>query len=102
MFAIVEIAGKQFEVSEKKVVKVPYLGKDLGTKVEFDKVLLIDDNGATTVGTPAIEGKKVTATVVKNDREKKIIVFKKKRRTTYRRKKGHRQDFTLVQINGIA
>ena len=102
MFAIVEIAGKQFQVSDKKVVKVPYLGKEKGESVEFDKVLLIDDKGKTTVGTPAIKGKKVTATIVKNDRDKKIIVFKKKRRTTYRRKRGHRQDYSLVQINSIA
>lgn len=102
MFAIVEIAGKQLKVSEKQVVKVPRLNQDKGAKVEFDKILLIEKDGKTTVGTPAIKGKKVTATVVKNDRESKIVVFKKKRRTTYRRKKGHRQDYSLVQINSIA
>ncbi|MCB0278204.1 MAG: 50S ribosomal protein L21 [Calditrichaeota bacterium] len=102
MFAIVEIAGTQVKVSEKQVVKVPLLNKDKGASVEFDKVLLLEKDGKTTIGTPAIKGKKVTATVVKNDREAKVIVFKKKRRTTYRRKKGHRQDYSLIQINSIA
>lgn len=102
MYAIVEIAGKQFKVSEKKVIRVPHLTQDLGAKVEFDKVMLMNKDGKTTIGTPVIDGSKVTATVVKHDREGKIIVFKKKRRKGYRRKQGHRQGFSLVQINSIA
>lgn len=102
MFAIVEIAGKQYKVSENKAVKVPLLSQETGATVEFDNVKLIDNEGKVKIGTPAIKGAKVTATVVKHDREKKIIVFKKKRRKGYRRKNGHRQDYTIVQINSIA
>jgi large subunit ribosomal protein L21 len=102
MFAIVEIAGKQFKVSEKKVVKVPLLKEEVGAAVEFEKVLLTNDGKATKVGTPAINGAKVTATVVKHDREAKIIVFRKKRRKGFRKKNGHRQHYSLIQINGIA
>jgi large subunit ribosomal protein L21 len=102
MYAIVEIAGKQFKVSEKKVLRVPHLQSEIGAQVEFDKVLLINNDGETEIGTPAIEGSKVTATVVKHDRENKIIVFKKKRRKGYRRKQGHRQGFSLIQVNSIA
>ncbi len=102
MFAIVEIAGKQYKVSEKKVVKVPLLKDEVGSAVEFDKVLLTTDGKTTKVGTPAINGAKVTATVVKHDRETKIIVFRKKRRKGFRKKNGHRQHYSLIQINAIA
>lgn len=102
MFAIVEIAGKQFKVSENRAIKVPFLNKELGESVEFDNVLLINDGKKTQIGTPAINGKKVTATVVKNDRESKIIVFKKKRRKGYRKKNGHRQHYSVIQVNSIA
>ena len=102
MFAIVEIAGKQFKVSENNVVRVPLLKNDEGAEVEFDNVKMIDNDGKIKIGTPAIKGAKVTATVVKHDRDKKIIVFKKKRRKGYRRKNGHRQHFSVIQINSIA
>ena len=102
MFAIVEIAGKQFKVSEKKVVKVPLLKEEKGAEVEFSNVLLHSDGKKTKIGTPAINGMSVKATVVKHDRETKILVFKKKRRKGYRRKNGHRQDYSLIQINSIA
>lgn len=102
MFAIVEIAGKQYKVSEKLVVKVPLLSQDAGANVEFDNVKLINTDGKVKIGTPVIKGAKVTATVVKHDREKKIIVFKKKRRKGYRRKNGHKQHYSVIQINSIA
>ena len=102
MYAIVVIAGKQFKVSEKKVIRVPHLQRDLGATVEYTKVMLLSKDGKTTVGTPVVDGSKVTATIVKHDRENKIIVFKMKRRKGYRKKQGHRQGFTLIQIKSIA
>jgi large subunit ribosomal protein L21 len=102
MYAIVEIAGKQFRVEKDKVVKVPYLRKEAGEEVEFDRVLLLDDGQEVKVGHPVVEGVKVTGKVVENGRDKKVIIFKKKRRKGYQKKQGHRQYFSKVQIENIA
>ncbi len=103
MYAIVEIAGKQFRVEKDKNLKVPSLQVESGGKVEFDRVLFYtDDNGKTKIGQPLVKGMKVSATVVEHGREKKIIVFKKKRRKGYQKKNGHRQGFSLIKIDDIA
>ena len=102
MYAIVEIAGQQFRVSEKDRLRVPLLDVESGKKVEFDKVLLFHDaKDKVTVGTPTVPKVKVTATVVEHGRDKKIIVFKKKRRKGYQKKNGHRQHFSLIEITKI-
>ncbi|GAB4339829.1 MAG: 50S ribosomal protein L21 [Calditrichia bacterium] len=102
MYAIVEIAGKQFRVEKDKVIKVPYLRSEVGETVEFDRVLLLADEKGVKIGRPVVEKAKVSAKVVENGREKTVIVFKKKRRKGYRVRKGHRQHFTKVQIENIA
>ncbi|RMI03402.1 MAG: 50S ribosomal protein L21 [Calditrichaeota bacterium] len=102
MYAIVEIAGKQFRVEKEMTVKVPLLHKEVGETVEFDRVLLVNDGEAVQIGRPVVEGARVAATVVEHGRDKKIIVFKKKRRKGYRVKKGHRQHFTRIQVNDIS
>ncbi len=102
MYAIVEIAGKQFRVEKDAVVKVPLLHEEVGKTVEFDRVFLLDDGKEVKVGRPVVEGAKVKAKVVEHGRDKKIIVFKKKRRKGYKVKKGHRQHFTKIQIENIA
>ncbi len=102
MYAIVEIAGKQFRVEKDKVLKVPYLHAEIGEVIEFDRVLLLDDGKEVKIGRPVIEDVKVAAKVVEHGRDKKIIVFKKKRRKGYRVKKGHRQHFSKIQIENIA
>ncbi len=103
MYAIVEIAGKQFRVEKDQTVKVPYLHAEDGSKLVFDRVLLYtDDAGQIKIGQPVIEDMQVTATLIENGREKKIIVFKKKRRKGYRKKNGHRQDFSKIKIENIA
>jgi large subunit ribosomal protein L21 len=103
MFAIVTIAGQQFKVEEGQVIFVHQLEAAEGSKLTFDQVHLIDNNGAVTVGTPVLQSAKVTATVVNplvlGD---KVIIFKKKRRKGYRLKKGHRQHFSQIQINAIS
>ena len=101
MYAIVDIAGKQFRVKEKEILAVPRLEGEEGAKVEFERVLLISTDDGVQVGQPVVEGAKIEASIVDHDREKKIIVFKKKRRKNYRRKKGHRQPFTRIQIEKI-
>ncbi len=101
MYAIVEIAGKQFRVEKDAQVKVPLLASEVGKKVEFEKVLLVSDDSGVKIGTPVVEGAKVSAEVLEHGREKKIIVFKKKRRKGYRKKRGHRQHFTRIKIEDI-
>jgi len=101
MYAIVEIAGQQFKVQKDQKVFVHRLDAEAGSKVEFDQVLLIDDNGKINVGAPAIEGAKVTAEVLNHLKGDKVIVFKKKRRKGYKKKNGHRQSFTELSIKGI-
>ncbi len=102
MYAIVEIAGKQFRVEKDAIIKVPYLRKEEGDAVEFERVLLLDDGQEVKVGRPVVEGVKVTGKVVENGRDKKVIIFKKKRRKGYQKKQGHRQYFTKIQIENIA
>ena len=102
MYAIVEIGGKQFRVSKDMKLRVPLLKTEAGKKVGFDQVLLVDDgNGKTTIGNPIIKNMLVNATVIEHNRDKKIIVFKKKRRKGYQKKQGHRQGFSVIEINTI-
>ncbi len=101
MYAIVEIAGQQFKVEEGKKLFVHRLADKQGDKVEFNKVLLIDNDGAVTVGSPTVEGAKVTAEVVSHLKGDKVIVFHKKRRKGYRKRNGHRQYLTELKINSI-
>jgi large subunit ribosomal protein L21 len=102
MYAIVEIAGQQFKVSKDLKVYVNRLTNEEGSKVSFDKVLLLDDNGAITLGAPAIEGASVEAKVLQHLKGDKVIVFKKKRRKGYKKRNGHRQYLTQIVIEGIS
>ena len=101
MYAIVDIAGQQFKVEKDQKVYVHRLDTEEGKKVNFDRVLLIDDKGKVNIGAPAIEGAQVSATVLEHLKGDKVIVFKKKRRKGYRKKNGHRQYLTEIQINDI-
>ena len=101
MYAIVEIAGQQFKVSKDQKVYVHRLASEEGSKVSFDKVLLLDDNGSVTLGAPAVEGASVEAKVLQHLKGDKVIIFKKKRRKGYQKKNGHRQSLTQIVIEGI-
>ncbi|MCC6684112.1 MAG: 50S ribosomal protein L21 [Bacteroidia bacterium] len=101
MFAIVEIAGQQFKVEKDQTLVVHRLQNEEGASVEFDKVLLVDNNGSVKVGTPVVGGAKVKAKVLNHLKGDKVIVFKKKRRKGYKKKNGHRQYFTKIQISDI-
>lgn len=101
MYAIVEIAGQQFKVSKDLKVYVHRLTNEEGSKVSFDKVLLLDENGTITLGAPAIEGASVEAKVLQHLKGDKVIVFKKKRRKGYKKRNGHRQYLTQIVIEGI-
>ncbi|MEL6539276.1 MAG: 50S ribosomal protein L21 [Bacteroidota bacterium] len=102
MYAIVEIAGKQFKVTKNQQLYTPLLKEDVGSVVTFDRVLLVDDNNAVTVGMPTVQGAQVTVKVLDRVKGDKVIVFKKKRRTGYKKKQGHRQDYTKVLVESIA
>ncbi|MDP4183670.1 MAG: 50S ribosomal protein L21 [Bacteroidota bacterium] len=101
MYAIVEIAGQQFKVEKDKKIFVHRLENEIGDSLEFGKVLLIENDGEVKVGTPVVEGAKVTAKVLAHPRGEKVLVFKKKRRKTYQKCNGHRQDFTQIQIEEV-
>ena len=102
MYAIVEILGQQFKVDQGKKLFVHRMNEaERGSKVEFDKVLLVDNDGAVTVGSPVVDGAKVVCEVVSHVRGEKVIVFHKKKRKGYRKRNGHRQDFTELTIKEI-
>jgi large subunit ribosomal protein L21 len=102
MYVIVEIQGQQFKVEKDRKLFVHRLKGEEGEKVEFDKVLLADNDGSVTVGAPVIEGAKVVAEIinplVKGD---KVLVFHKKRRKGHRKLNGHRQQFSQIVIKEI-
>jgi len=99
-FAIIRTGGKQFRVEKGAKVRVPTLGGDVGASVELE-VLAATDGDQTKIGSPLVDGAKVTATVLEHGREPKIVVFKKKRRKQYKRTKGHRQGYTTLKIESI-
>ncbi len=101
MYAIVEIAGQQFKVEEGQKIFVHHLEAEEGSVVEFDKVLLIDNDGNITVGEPVVADYVVDGHVLQHMRADKVIVFKKKRKKGYRIKNGHRQNMTHVEIVSI-
>lgn len=101
MYAVVEIAGRQYRVSEKDRISVPVLKHKTGDRVTFDRVLMLGSDKETRIGHPLIEGVSVEATVLDHGRTDKITVLKKKRRKGYRVTRGHRQGFTQIEITKI-
>ena len=101
MFAVFETGSKQYRVSKDSVIKVEKIDSDIGSQIQFESIMLLDDNGKLTVGSPYIKGSSVQATVISQGRAKKIMVMKMKRRKRYRRNQGHRQYFTKLRIDGI-
>lgn len=101
MFAVVDIQGFQYKVEEGQEIYVNRLGVDEGESVDFEKVLLLDNDGDVKLGKPYLDGGKVTAKVVDHTKGDKIIVFHKKRRKGYRKKNGHRQALSKIEIESI-
>ena len=102
MYAIVDIAGQQFKVEKDTKVFAHRLEGKEGSKVTFDKVLLLDDKGKVTIGTPTVTGATVSAKIVSHLKDDKVLVFKKKRRKGYQKLNGHRQALTELVIEGIS
>ncbi|HJL75425.1 MAG TPA: 50S ribosomal protein L21 [Candidatus Marinimicrobia bacterium] len=101
MNVTVEISGKQYTVSVGDQVKVARQQSDIGNSIIFDKVLFANDGKKDHFGTPVVKGAAVEASVLEQGRDPKVLIYKKKRRKGYQRKNGHRQDYTLLQIDKI-
>ncbi|HQI42162.1 MAG: 50S ribosomal protein L21 [Ignavibacteriales bacterium UTCHB2] len=101
MFAVVDILGQQFKVSENNKYYVPRLTQEPESEITFDKVLLLSDGKETKVGNPVVEGAKVTAKVLEHLKDDKVLVFKKKRRKAYQKLNGHRQQLTRIEVTQI-
>ena len=101
MFAVIKSGGKQYKVAKEDIIRVERIDAEEGAGVALDQVLMVGDDKGQTVGAPIIDGASVSATVLKQIRDRKIIVFKKKRRQNYRRRNGHRQHLTVLRIDDI-
>lgn len=99
--AVIETGGKQYKVSVGEKIKISKVKAENGKSFDFDRVLLVADEKETKVGKPYLDGAKVEGAVLKQGRSKKVIVFKYKPKKRYRVKKGHRQEFTEVEIKKI-
>lgn len=102
MYAIVDISGKQFKVEANKYIYAPLQDAQAGSAVQFDRVLLVDQDGKITVGAPTVSGAKVAGKILDEVKGEKEIVFKKKRRKGYTVKNGHRQQYSKVLIESIS
>jgi len=101
MYAIVDIAGKQFKVAKDQYIYAPKMDGEAGSNVSFDKGLLLDNGTGVEVGAPTVNGVTVSGKILEHVKGNKVIIFKKKRRKGYAVKNGHRQQFTKVQIETI-
>ena len=101
MYAVIQTGGKQYRVSEGDTLRVEKLGAEEGASVDLDKVLMVADGDDVKVGTPYVEGGKVTATVKTHGRGKKVKIIKFKRRKQHLKRQGHRQWYTELEITGI-
>jgi large subunit ribosomal protein L21 len=103
MYALVEFKGKQYKAEKGALLKVDRIDAEPGSALEIDTVLLVSGGeGGVSVGAPYVQGAKVSAKVESHEKDKKIIVFKYKPKKDYRRKQGHRQQYSIIKIEGIA
>jgi large subunit ribosomal protein L21 len=102
MYAVIVTGGKQYRVEEGEVLRVERLAAEEGASVEFDRVLMVGEGSEVVVGTPVVEAARVAATVRAHGRGEKIRIIKFRRRKHYMRRQGHRQNYTEIQVTGIA
>lgn len=101
MYAIIELAGSQFRVSEGDKILAPHIDKQPGEPVKIPNVLLLNTGEKTVIGRPKVAGAAVEAEVIGPKRGKKVLIYKFIRRENYRRKRGHRQEYTILRITKI-
>jgi len=100
---LVEFMGKQYKAEKGALVKVDKIDAEPGTAINIDKVLLVSgDSASVKVGSPYVDGAKVSATLESHGKDSKIIVFKYKPKKDYRRKQGHRQQYSVIKIGDIS
>ena len=102
MYAVIQTGGKQYRVTEGATLRVEKLRADEGASVELDKVLMVGEGDSVKIGTPYVDGGKVTATVKSHGRGKKVNILKFKRRKHHMKRQGHRQWYTELEITGIS
>jgi large subunit ribosomal protein L21 len=102
MYAVVKTGGKQYRVSAGTKIKVEQLTADVGAEVTLDQVLMIAEDGNVKLGAPLVAGAAVKAKVLSQGRGDKVRIYKMRRRKHYRKSQGHRQNFTELEITGIA
>jgi len=101
MYAIVKSGGKQYKVAQGQILRVETIPGDIGSEITFNDVLMVSTGDTVSVGNPVMTDAAVTGRIVEQGRSKKVLVFKYKRRKRYRRTRGHRQNYTAVQIDSI-
>ncbi len=101
MYAVIETGGKQYRVQEGDILFIEKLDVKADDVIDFDKVIVVGKEDGVVIGTPVVEGAKVTAKVLKNGKGKKIVVFKYRPKKDSKTKKGHRQPYTQIQIQSI-
>jgi len=100
MYAVVQLAGRQYRVSPGDEIFVEKLEAEAGSELKLPILLLSDDSGAVTVGKPVVEGRQITAQVVGDQKGEKLVIFKYHPKKRYRKKTGHRQNYTKIRIVG--
>jgi len=102
MYALVDILGKQYKVEQGALLKVDHLPQEPGSAVEFSSVLLVSDGASTKIGSPYVSGVSVRAVVESHGRGRKLVFGKYKKKKNYRRRYGHRQEYSLIKVEGFA
>jgi len=102
MYAVIATGGKQYRISSGAKLKIEQIAADVGSEIVLDKVLMVADGENVTLGTPLLSGASVKAKIVSHGRGDKVRIFKMRRRKHYRKSQGHRQNYTEIEILGIA
>jgi large subunit ribosomal protein L21 len=102
MYAVIRTGGKQYRVASGEKLRIEQIPADVGSEIVLSEVLMLADGENVTLGAPLLDGAKVTAKVVSHGRGEKVRIFKMRRRKHYRKSQGHRQNFTEIEILGIA
>ena len=101
-YAVIQSGGKQYKVKSGEILKIEKLPNSKSdTKIEFNDILAYGDNKVIEIGSPTIQGAKVEANLIKNNKNRTVLIFKKRRRQNSRRKNGHRQEYSMIRINKI-
>ena len=102
MYAVIKTGGKQYRVAAGEKLKIEQIPADVGTEITLDQVLMVGEGESVKIGAPLLAGAKVTAKVLSQGRHAKVKIFKMRRRKHYQKHQGHRQNFTEIEISGIA